>query len=133
MLVGVNVIVTATLDRFNHGRLHRMFCGKTTVVPELSYGGAVQLLAMPTTLWGEDAVIAQQLYKFIWEKSILGRNSLETKHRERFLFLWSGFGSSNGTANNWGDSRGRATSRNESRGRVFSSGTNWILARFKQQ
>lgn len=81
--------ITATLDRFNHGRLHRMFCGATTVVPELSYGGAVQLLACPTTLWGEDAVIAQQLYKFIWEKAVLSRNSLEEKHRERFLFLWS--------------------------------------------
>jgi len=81
--------ITATLDRFNHGRLHRMFCGATTVVPELSYGGAVQLLACPTTLWGEDATIAQQLYKFIWEKQVLSRNALELRQRERFIFLWS--------------------------------------------
>jgi len=86
-----NVIstITATLDRFNHGRLHRMFCGRTTIVPELSYGGAVQLLACPTTLWGDDAVIAQQLYKFIWQKAVLSRNALEPKYRERFVFLWS--------------------------------------------
>lgn len=87
-----NVVATisATLDRFNHGRLQRAFCGRmTTVVPELSYGGALLLLAMPTTLWGEDALIAQQLFKFMWQRTALSRNSLDERHRERFLFLWS--------------------------------------------
>jgi len=85
----VTSTITATLDRFNHGRLNRMFCHRTTVVPELSYGGVVQLLACPTTLWGDDAVIAQQLYKFIWQKAVLSRNALKPQNRERFVFLWS--------------------------------------------
>jgi hypothetical protein len=85
-----NVItITAALDRFNHGRLNRAFCGKTTVVPELSLHGGVICLAMPTLTWNEDGVIAQQLFKFLWARSVLARNSLEEKHRERFLFLWS--------------------------------------------
>ncbi len=81
--------ITATLDRFNHGRLQRFFCGRTTVVPELSFHGSLLLLATPTTVWGEDAIIAQQLFKFMWQRAVLSRNGLEPKHRDRFLFLWS--------------------------------------------
>jgi hypothetical protein len=43
---------------------------------------------MPTLLWNEDGIIAQQLFKFMWQRSVLGRNSLEPKHRERPLFLY---------------------------------------------
>jgi hypothetical protein len=86
-----NVVVTVntTLDRFNHGRLQRAFCGRTTIVPELSFHGAVIVLAMPTLTWNEDGVIAQQLFKFFWQRAVLSRNSLEEKHRERFGFLFS--------------------------------------------
>lgn len=81
--------ITGTLDRFNHGRLNRFFCGKTTVVPEMSFHGAVLVDAKPTLTWQEDGVIAQQLFKFLWQRAVLNRNSLEEKHRERPLFLWS--------------------------------------------
>ena len=83
------ITVTTTLDRFKHGRLNRAFCGKTTIVPEMTFHGAVILLAMPTLTWNEDGVIAQQLFKFMWQRAVLSRNSLEEKHRERPLFLWS--------------------------------------------
>ncbi len=83
------ITVSATLDRFKHGRLQRAFCGRTTVVPELSFGGAVIVLAMPTLTWNEDGVIAQQLFKYMWQRAVLSRNSLDAKHRERPVFLWS--------------------------------------------
>lgn len=83
------ITITAALDRFNHGRLNRAFCGKTTIVPELSFHGGVILLAMPTLTWHEDGVIAQQLFKFLWQRAVLSRNSLEEKHRTRPVFLWS--------------------------------------------
>ena len=53
------ITLTAALDRFNHGRLNRFFCGKTTVVPEMSFHGAVLVDAKPTLTWNEDGVIAQ--------------------------------------------------------------------------
>ena len=81
--------ITAALDRFNHGRLNRFFCGKTTVVPEMSFHGAVLVDAKPTLTWNEDGAIAQQLFKFIWQRAVLNRNSLEQKHQERPLVLWS--------------------------------------------
>jgi hypothetical protein len=83
------ITVSATLDRFKHGRLQRAFCGATTVVPELSLHGAVTLLAMPTNTCNEDGVIAQQLFKYMWQRAVLGRNALDEKHRERPVFLWS--------------------------------------------
>lgn len=84
----VAMSVNTTLDRFNHGRLNRVFCGKTTIVPELSLGGGIIAMAMPTTTWNEDGVIAQQLFKFMWQRMVLSRNSLAEKHRERFLFIF---------------------------------------------
>jgi len=85
-----NVIITITtaLDRFNHGRLRRAFCGATTLVPELSFGGALILSAMPTTTWQEDGIIAQCLFKFLWMRAVISRNGLAQKHQERPVFLW---------------------------------------------
>jgi hypothetical protein len=83
------VTVTAALDRFRHGRLARAFCGTTTLVPEMTYHGSVIVLAMPALTWNEDGVIGQQLFKYIWQRAVLARNSLAQKHRERPLFLWS--------------------------------------------
>jgi hypothetical protein len=85
-----NIVISATtvLDRFRHGRLQRAFCGKTTIVPEMSFHGAVTLLAMPTATYNEDGVIAQVLFKYMWQRAVLTRNSLEQKHRERPLFLF---------------------------------------------
>jgi hypothetical protein len=86
-----NVVITVstTLDRFMHGRLNRAFCGRTTIVPEQSFHGAITVLAMPTLTWNEDGVIAQQLYKYMWQRAVLARNGLAEKHRERPVFLWS--------------------------------------------
>jgi hypothetical protein len=83
------ITLTTTLDRFNHGRLKRAFCERTTLVPELTFHGAIILLAMPTLTWNEDGIIAQQLFKYLWQRSVLSRNSLDQKHRERPVFLWS--------------------------------------------
>jgi hypothetical protein len=86
-----NVVITVStvLDRFRHGRLQRAFCSKTSIVPEMCFSGAVILLAMPTLTWNEDGVIAQILFKYMWQRAVLARNSLEQKHRERPLFQFS--------------------------------------------
>jgi len=86
-----NIVITVSsvLDRFKHGRLRRTFCERTTIVPELSFHGAVIVMAMPTLTWNEDGVIAQQLFKYMWQRAVLSRNSLAQKHQERPVFLWS--------------------------------------------
>ena len=83
------ISVTTALDRFKHGRLNRVFCGRTTVVPELTFHGAVIVLAMPTLTWNEDGAIAQQIFKFFFERAVLARGSLAPEHRERPVFSWN--------------------------------------------
>lgn len=82
------ISITTVLDRFRHGRLQRAFCGRTTIVPEMSFHGAVIVLGMPTLTWNEDGVIAQVLFKYMWQRAVLTRNGLEPKHRERPVFLY---------------------------------------------
>jgi hypothetical protein len=73
-----NIVITVGtgLDHFLHRRLKRAFCGKTTIVPEMAFHGAVICLAMPSLTWNEDAIIAQQLFKYAFQTSVLSRNNL---------------------------------------------------------
>lgn len=86
-----NVVISLTtaLDRFNHGWLQQMFCGQTTVVPELTFHGQIILLNMPALTLNEDGIIAQQLFKYMWQRAVLARNGLPPAQQERFVFLWA--------------------------------------------
>lgn len=80
--------LTTTLDRFNHGWMARTFCSGTSFVPELCNHGAIILLNMPALTLNEDGVIAQILFKFIWQRAMLSRNALPQVQRERLVFQW---------------------------------------------
>lgn len=86
-----NIVITITsaLDRFLHGRLARAFCGRTTLVPEMTFHGSIIVLAMPTLTWNEDGVVGQVLFKYLWQRAALSRNSLAPQHRERPIFSWN--------------------------------------------
>ena len=83
------VSLSAKLDRFRHGRLKSSFCSQTTIVPEMTFHGALIIMAMPTLTWNEDGVIGQQLFKFMWQRAVESRNGLAEKHRDRPVFLWA--------------------------------------------
>ncbi len=85
----ISISLTTTLDRFNHGWLQRAFCGDTTLVPELCFHGAIILLNMPALTLNEDGIIAQQVFKYLWQRAVLARNSLAPEQRERPVFLWA--------------------------------------------
>jgi len=85
----IAISLSTTLDRFNRGRLQRAFCAETTVVPELSFHGAVIVMDMPALTWNEDGIIGQQLFKFMWQRAVLARNALAPPHRQRPVFLWA--------------------------------------------
>lgn len=83
------ISLTTALDRFNHGWLHQAFCTDTTLVPELCFHGAVIVLDMPALTLNEDGIIAQQLFKYLWQRAVLSRNGLEQAQQERPVFLWA--------------------------------------------
>ncbi len=85
----IAISLSTALDRFNRGRLHNAFCTQTTLVPEMTFHGAIIIMDMSALTWNEDGIIAQQLFKFMWQRAVLARNGLEPKHRERPVFLWA--------------------------------------------
>jgi len=85
----IAISLTTALDRFNHGWLQHAFCGESTIVPELCFHGAVIVLNMPALTMGDDGIVAQRLFKYLWQRAVLARNSLDPLQRERPCFLWA--------------------------------------------
>ena len=85
----IAISLSTALDRFNRGRLNRAFCTDTTLVPELTFHGAIIVMDMSALTWNEDGIIAQQLFKYMWQRAVLSRNALEPRHRDRPIFLWA--------------------------------------------
>lgn len=86
-----NILISLStrLDRFRHGRLRRAFCDRTTLVPELTFHGAIIVMAMPALTWNDDGIIGQQLFKFMWQRAVESRNGLDRSQQERPVFLWA--------------------------------------------
>jgi hypothetical protein len=86
-----NIVISLStrLDRFLHGRLRDCFCGKTDVVPEMAFGGAVIILAMPALTWKEDGIVGQMTWKYMFQRVIESRNSLSGEQRDRPVFLFA--------------------------------------------
>lgn len=85
----IAVSLTTVLDRFHSGWLEHAFCGQTTLVPELTFHGAIIVLDMPALTLNEDGIVAQQLFKYMWQRAVLARNDLAPEQRARPVFLWA--------------------------------------------
>jgi NAD(P)-dependent dehydrogenase (short-subunit alcohol dehydrogenase family) len=83
-----NIIATmqAMVMDFQKGDLARVFCTDTTIVPELSHHGAVIVLDFPIKIWQRGGVLAQQLFKFAWQRAIERRRVTKAT---RPCFLWA--------------------------------------------
>jgi hypothetical protein len=85
----ITISLSSKLGRFRHGRLRDCFCGKTDLVPEMCFSGSIIIMAMsPLGGWNEDGIVAQQLFKTMWQRAVESRNSLDKRQRERPIFLW---------------------------------------------
>lgn len=63
------VTLTSTLRPFLTGRLRELFCTTTTIVPEMSHEGLIIVLDMPLKTWHQDGLIAQQIFKYCWQRA----------------------------------------------------------------
>lgn len=83
-----NIIATleAMVMDFQKGDLARIFCTDTSLVPELSHHGAVIILDFPLKEWQRGGQIAQQIFKFAWQRAIERRSVEDTT---RPCFLWA--------------------------------------------
>ncbi|MGA0546832.1 TraM recognition domain-containing protein [Brevundimonas sp. VNH65] len=78
----IRISLTTALSRFEQGWLASMFCGDTTICPELLLSGAVIVMNFPVQTHGEDAAIAQKLFKFMTQRVLLARNGMAPHLRE---------------------------------------------------
>jgi hypothetical protein len=85
----IDVTLGAKLDRFRHGRLRDMFCGKTTICPEMLFHGAIVIMCCPVLTFNDDAIIAQQLFKYCVQKAIESRNGLDPRQQMRPVYIYA--------------------------------------------
>lgn len=78
----IRISLTTALSRFEQGWLAQMFCGGTSICPELLLSGAVIVMNFPVQTHGEDAAIAQKLFKFMAQRTLLARNGMAAHLRE---------------------------------------------------
>lgn len=76
----------AMLDRFNHGWLAHALTGESTLVPALTFHGAIIVIDTSRATMGEDGIILQLIFKDAWQTDVLGRNALDPVHRHRPVF-----------------------------------------------
>lgn len=83
-----NIIATLSsmVNDFLKGDLRRLFCTNTTTVPELSHEGAVIVLDFPLKIWERGGILAQQIFKFAWQRAIERRT---VTRNTRPCFLWA--------------------------------------------
>ena len=70
--------LTARLDPFTSGDLRRLFTTTTTVVPEMTFEGAVIVLDLSAHEWGEEGILAQHIFKTMWQRAIQRRPKTAT-------------------------------------------------------
>jgi len=81
--------VCAELSRFSDGILRECFCTTTDIVPEMVFNGAVIIMGFPALIYQEEGIVAQQLFKLIFERAVESRNGLAKELHERPVFLYA--------------------------------------------
>lgn len=81
--------VCAELSRFSDGILRECFTTTTDLVPEMVFNGSVIILSFPTLTYQEEGVIAQALFKLMFQRAVESRNGLAQQFRERPVFLYA--------------------------------------------
>jgi len=82
-----NIVITlsAEISSFMRGPLHRLFCTETNVWPEATHEGAIIILDLPIKVFEQAGVVAQSLFKYIWQKAT-ERRVVRADTRPVFLF-----------------------------------------------
>ncbi len=83
----IRISVTSALSRFEQGWLRDAFCGESSIFPETMLSGALIVMNFPVQTHGEDAAIAQKLFKFMAQRVLLARNGMAPHLRSRPVMI----------------------------------------------
>lgn len=74
------------LDGFVRGELRELFSGRTDILPEMSFEGAVIVLDLPIKTHHRLGRAVQILWKILWQRAVEQR---DTRAKPRPVFLWA--------------------------------------------
>lgn len=77
---------TSLADAFLRGQLYDLFCSDTTIVPDVTHGGCVIVLALPVKEFGDVGRFAQILFKHLWQQATERRRITGNSTP---VFLWA--------------------------------------------
>jgi type IV secretory pathway TraG/TraD family ATPase VirD4 len=77
---------TSMADGFLRGPVRELFCTSLTVLPEMTHEGAVIVLDLSLKEFGEVGVLAQVIFKLLWQQAVERRN---VAAHPRPVFLWA--------------------------------------------
>ncbi|GIT93306.1 hypothetical protein JANAI62_37430 [Jannaschia pagri] len=78
--------LSATLNGLMTGKIAELFSTDTTIVPDITQEGAILVLDMSAHEFGSVGIVAQQILKLLWMKSIQHRR-IHAKMRPQFLWI----------------------------------------------
>jgi len=84
--------ITATFlamaDMFLRGHLSQLFCTNTTLTPDITFdpNNKIIVVALPVKQWGQVGIVAQVLFKFMWQQAIERR---QVEPHTLPSFLWA--------------------------------------------
>lgn len=79
--------LTAQLAPLLKGVMRDIFCAETTILPELTFtAGAIIVLDFPVKTYGDAGLLAQHIFKFLWQKAVESR---DVREYPRPVFLWA--------------------------------------------
>lgn len=82
------ISLTTALDALvNNDWLRHAFCEESSIFPELCFEGVIIVLDMPVLTRHEDGLFAQQMFVLAFQRTVLARNALPKRYRERSVFL----------------------------------------------
>lgn len=78
--------LTSSIYPFLSGKLHQLFCTDTTITPEFARQGVIILLDLPARQFGGAGIIAQQLFKLLWQYA-MDAERIRSNTRPVFAFI----------------------------------------------
>lgn len=79
--------LTASMSPFLVGKLNELFCTDTNILPELTHEGAIIVLDLPAVQFKKMGIVAQQIFKYLWQLSMQRRSAIRDTTRP--VFLWA--------------------------------------------
>ena len=87
MRSSIEFTLSSLASPFLTGYLRELFCTTTNTIPEFTHEGAILVIDLPIKEHGEAGILAQHIWKYLWQRAAERRNAESPAARP--LFLWA--------------------------------------------